>query len=214
MSFVVLDQDAYQNTCSQWLNCQSCVADSGCAYCASLDKCIQGNWFGVVNKTMDYCPVTDYYYKQCQFSSLPLGIMASTVLILLLILVLIGLCYLCCCYSCYSCRSNRLDQDEEERRALLGDRSLYLQRSSTYYQWNRSPPPSTITNPFKHQSYCPSSPPSTRHYRPNSTTDVLPLDIDNNVAHDTWESRRVHLLKKYSRDPSSPPSTPLPTSTT
>ncbi|SAM08846.1 hypothetical protein [Absidia glauca] len=172
MSFVVLDQDTYTNTCSQWLDCQSCVADSGCAYCASLDKCIQGNWFGVVNKTMDYCPVTDYYYKQCQY------------------------------------------QDEEERRALLEDRSLYLQRSSTFYQWNKSPPPSSssVTKAFRHQSYCPSSPPNPHHYHPNShreqiTTDVPQLDhqYTNNGTHDTWESRRFQLLKKYIRDPSQPP---------
>jgi hypothetical protein len=140
--------------------------------------------------------------------------MASTVLFLLLILVLIGLCYLCCCYSCCFCCSNRLDQDEEERRALLEDRSLYLQRSSTFYQWNKSPPPSSssITKAFRHQSYCPSSPPNPHHYHPNShreeiTTDAPQLDhqYTNNGTHDTWESRRFQLLKKYIRDPSQPP---------
>lgn len=141
--------------------------------------------------------------------------MASTVLFLLLILVLIGLCYLCCCYSCCFCCSNRLDQDEEERRTLLEDRSLSLQRSSTFYQWNRSPPPSSssVTKPFRHQSYGPSSPPNPHHYHPNShreqiTTDVPQLDhqytSNNNGTHDTWESRRLQLMKKYIRDPSQP----------
>ncbi|CAO3620393.1 unnamed protein product [Cunninghamella echinulata] len=78
------------NVCIQWKDCASCVINPGCAFCASLNKCIEGNWFGVVNKTMDYCPVNDYYYKQCEFSSLPLGIMASIVFFALLILVIIG----------------------------------------------------------------------------------------------------------------------------
>ncbi|CAO3592330.1 unnamed protein product [Absidia cylindrospora] len=198
----------FQDTCSQWTDCLSCVADSGCGYCSSLGKCIQGNWFGVINRSTDYCPVTDYYYKQCQFSSLPLGIMASFVLFVLLILVLVGLCYLCCCCAC-CCRS---DSDEEERQMLLrGDRSRYLQRSSTYYQWNRAPPPSTTQ--FKHQpqpshhqrphSYLPPSPsPSNQHHhhhrRYGSGYSISPEDTV--TSQDTWESRRSQLLKKYARD--------------
>ncbi|KAI9303268.1 hypothetical protein BJ944DRAFT_268705 [Cunninghamella echinulata] len=185
------------NVCIQWKDCASCVINPGCAFCASLNKCIEGNWFGVVNKTMDYCPVNDYYYKQCEFSSLPLGIMASIVFFALLILVIIGFCYLCCCFSC-CCKG---DQDEEERQLLLGDRHQHhLRRTSTYYQWNKSPP--TSINQFQqqqHQGYQtyripPESPIISSHSNTNST--------NNNInSPDTWESRKSHLLKKYARDP-------------
>ncbi|KAI8070945.1 hypothetical protein BC940DRAFT_294823 [Gongronella butleri] len=208
--------------CDQWKDCASCVANTRCAFCASLNKCIQGNWFGVVNKTMDYCPVTDFYYKQCQFSSLPLGIMALFVLLVLLTLVLIGFCYLCCC--CSLCCSAS-DPDEEENQALLGDRSKYLRRSSTYYQWNRSPP--TSTTQFQHQphvqpaSYSNTSTSSGHgasggaggatsllpHLSTRSSTATPRPNSPSTPTSDNWESRRSTLLKKFAREPSSPTST-------
>ncbi|ORX55724.1 hypothetical protein DM01DRAFT_1382828 [Hesseltinella vesiculosa] len=175
---------------------------------------------------MDYCPVTDFYYKQCQFSSLPLGIIALLVFLVLLCLVLLGFCYLCCCCT-FCCVSG--DADEEEHQALLNDRSKYLRRSSTYYQWNRTP--LTSTTPFQHQTHNhPSNPtyaattashsghpPTANHIQPSippNATSRPTLDSPTSpsfpifAANDSWETRRSNLLKKYARDPVVPTTSP------
>ncbi|CAO3627267.1 unnamed protein product [Cunninghamella blakesleeana] len=163
---------------------------------------------------MDYCPLNDYYYKQCEFSSLPLGIMASIVFFALFILVIIGFCYLFCCFTC-CCKS---DIDEEERQQLLlaGDRH-HLKRTSTFYQWNKSPPTSihqfntNSSSNYPYQGYQtyripPESPIISSHSNTNHTN-MNNNNNNNNTNHhpvispDTWEIRKSHLLKKYARDP-------------
>lgn len=96
---------------------------------------------------------------------LPFWILIAIIVILVTVISLILL------YRCIK-RDTREEEVDEESPLLKG----HVRRSSTYYQWNRSPP-------SKHSSI---------HEEADSSSTP-------STAVTNWEDRRKALLKKYER---------------